>query len=1039
MITFRIKGIVKEEETGLPLPGLFVKSYDKDLLFDDLLGSAITDTEGIFDIICESSDFRDLFEKKPDIYFKVFKCDRTTLIHDTKRAVRWNQDRISEHEILIPWIEIHAHTETEVLLTGDNGEARNEFSTGESLTIQVKGLRPGYAHDFSLSMDGKALFTSTFISNRYGDIEPTVLWPQMGLDDPNSKARFTPEEATVRWDGASYSLNISMGRETISTSTFKINDAVHTPIVIVSEKDGRLLNGFEVGTHPLMLTMRNLPFGGDIRIYMVPRQYDWQVGNPFQPVLFSNGEPAVLEVSLREGGVQQTIEFARAEMLMPGAYDFIVRPVRYGFEEDELLAVLPNDVIGSRRVTGLVIREAFWLAKPVLGGCVNRIPISGHSISGSPYFRYADTFTVGEDVWAGLDPGIVDPNNISKMCALYVIESKDAAAWSNNSLTHLPVLGGNANTIKRKLQAGCMNADKSLVWPNAMLPGEYDIVADFGNNTSDASLFVPDHAYNTPLDIIDGYFVAGFRIVKDPGTMQDFNHAGNWNYIQTDVDAMPGLSGTVTVQDEAGQYHSSTVPTIINRQLRLKANVFFPADAPGITDPASISSNQPNYPLIVIIHGNGHDYTSYDFLLEHFAKNGFIAASIDVRYFNGSFDSHGMGGQGRAEALFPHLNVINTKFGSNVQNNIGIMGHSRGGDAVVKAARINQQQALGHNINAVIALAPTDQYGTEVLGGAWSKPYFVLYGSRDGDITGGIWVSNYTVPQTGFAHYDRANGSRKSMCFVYRATHNGFITDNHDAPWDGDAIADMEPVTTQQAFTKAYMNAFYRWHLKNESQWTGMFAGEWTPGSVSSTGAIFYIQYHDTTTKIVDEFEGAVNWQASTIGGTVDHAGTLPVNPGEGKMSAAVIAGLDQKSPHDTQGMKIKWNNTGDKLVFTIPPAHKNVSAYSVLSFRVTQKTDSADNPSNQTQNFRVALKDGSNNERAVRVSPFYVIPFPDHRPNHAHSKSAMLTVRIPLKSYRIVCAGLNKVDLDDIASLTFLFSEKTTGEIEIDNIEFSN
>jgi dienelactone hydrolase len=642
-------------------------------------------------------------------------------------------------------------------------------------------------------------------------------------------------------------------------------------------------------------------------------------------------------------------------------------------------------------------------------------------------------------VWAGLDPGIVDPGNVSKMCALYVIQSKDDPGWMNNSLNHLPVLGGNANTTKHKLQAGCMNANKILVWPNAMQPGEYDIIADFGNNTPDANLFVPNDQYNTPLDIIDVYFVAGFRVVEDPGTMQDFANVGNWNYDETVVNGM-GLQGTITVQDENNQYHSSGTPILVNRQVRMKAHVYFPADMPGVTDPAQISAVKPNYPLIVIIHGNGHNYTTYDFLLQHFARNGFIAASIDVRHLIGGVEAHGMGALGRANALFPHLNILNTKFGVKVQNNIGIMGHSRGGEAVIKAARLNQQQGLGNNINAVISLAPTDQYGTEVLGGLWTKPYFVLYGSRDGDINGDIWVAGYTVPMTGFAQYDRANanGSVKSMCFVYRATHNGFITDNHDAPWDGDLEANMEPPATQQTITKAYMNAFFRWHLKNEVQWDGMFKGEWAPGSVSSTGAKSYIQYHDTTVKTVDNFEGAVNWQASTIGGTVDHSNTLPVDPGEGKMSAAVIAGLDPKSPHDTQGMKIKWDNLNDKLMFSIPAAHKDISAFSILSFRVTQKVDSPDNPVNQSQNFRVSLKDGTNNERAVRVSPFYDIPFPDHRPNHSVSKSAMTTIRIPLKSYTIVCAGQVQVNLQDITTVTFLFSEKGTGEIEIDEAEFS-
>ena len=150
-------------------------------------------------------------------------------------------------------------------------------------------------------------------------------------------------------------------------------------------------------------------------------------------------------------------------------------------------------------------------------------------------------------------------------------------------------------------------------------------------------------------------------------------------------------------------------------------------------------------------------------------------------------------------------------------------------------------------------------------------------------------------------------------------------------------------------------------------------------------------------------------------------------------------AGLDPKSPHDTKALKVRWDNSGDHLLFSIPAADKDVSGYSVLSFRVTQKIDSAENTANQAQNFRVSLKDASNDERAVRVSAFTDIPFPDHRSNPLLSKSAMNTVRIPLKSYTIVCAGLAKVDLQNVVSLGFVFTERPTGEIEIDDIEFTN
>ena len=95
-------------------------------------------------------------------------------------------------------------------------------------------------------------------------------------------------------------------------------------------------------------------------------------------------------------------------------------------------------------------------------------------------------------------------------------------------------------------------------------------------------------------------------------------------------------------------------------------------------------------------------------------------------------------------------------------------------------------------------------------------------------------------------------------------------------------------------------------------------------------------------------------------------------------------------------------------------------------------------NPANQGQNLRVALKDSANNERAIRVNAFSEIPFPDPHP-FGYTKSALKTVRIPLASYTIVCAGQVAVDLQNVVNLSFVFSENATGEIEIDEVEFSN
>ncbi len=46
----RIVGTIVEEESGKPLAGLQVRAFDKDFLFDDKLGTAVTDAAGSFTI-----------------------------------------------------------------------------------------------------------------------------------------------------------------------------------------------------------------------------------------------------------------------------------------------------------------------------------------------------------------------------------------------------------------------------------------------------------------------------------------------------------------------------------------------------------------------------------------------------------------------------------------------------------------------------------------------------------------------------------------------------------------------------------------------------------------------------------------------------------------------------------------------------------------------------------------------------------------------------------------------------------------------------
>ena len=97
---FRISGRVTEKESGLGVPGLIVRAFDKDMFFDDLLGSVTTGSDGSFEIQYLRSDFSDLFEAKPDIYLSVY-APPIRWLADTKESVRWNAGADEQFTIVL--------------------------------------------------------------------------------------------------------------------------------------------------------------------------------------------------------------------------------------------------------------------------------------------------------------------------------------------------------------------------------------------------------------------------------------------------------------------------------------------------------------------------------------------------------------------------------------------------------------------------------------------------------------------------------------------------------------------------------------------------------------------------------------------------------------------------------------------------------------------------------------------------------------------------------------------------------------------------
>src|SRR5262249_35864421 len=128
---------------------------------------------------------------------------------------------------------------------------------------------------------------------------------------------------------------------------------------------------------------------------------------------------------------------------------------------------------------------------------------------------------------------------------------------------------------------------------------------------------------------------------------------------------------------------------------------------------------------------------------------------------------------------------------------------------------------------------------------------------------------------------------------------------------------------------------------------------------------------------------------------------------------------LDAHSPHVSAGGNLAWQSSAGIYLTAVPAAAKDISAFTTLSFRVTQKYESPRNPAGQPQDFHVRLTDTHGKSRAIRVSSFAEIPYPYVRGYDQLVKSAMNSVRIPLASYTIANLGAQDVDLASVASVS--------------------
>src|SRR4051794_23561868 len=143
---YLIVGRVISRTSQQGVPNLRVEAWDKDLIVDDLVGSAVTDDEGAFRMEFESSYFRELFsDRQPDLFFKVF--DGSKLVKSTEDSILWNVDAGETGVVIEVDVEIkrtHAFGsrdpfEPHLIPVEPEADARHELKLARARNPQPEG------------------------------------------------------------------------------------------------------------------------------------------------------------------------------------------------------------------------------------------------------------------------------------------------------------------------------------------------------------------------------------------------------------------------------------------------------------------------------------------------------------------------------------------------------------------------------------------------------------------------------------------------------------------------------------------------------------------------------------------------------------------------------------------------------------------------------------------------------------------------------------------------------------------------------------
>lgn len=364
------------------------------------------------------------------------------------------------------------------------------------------------------------------------------------------------------------------------------------------------------------------------------------------------------------------------------------------------------------------------------------------------------------------------------------------------------------------------------------------------------------------------------------------------------------------------------------------------------------------FPLALIVHGNHgmEEYSDpgYAYLGELLASQGIIAVSVDQNYINGTWsgDFRGKEMATRAWLLLEHLRLWRDwnetpghRFAGRVDmDNIALIGHSRGGEAVSIAYAYNSLPHFpddatvgfdyGFDIQALVAIAQIDhRYPRRVE--LEDVNFLALQGSYDSDESAFHGLRQFNRIALSDDEY-----RFKAGLYIHGANHGQFnsIWGLEDASPPAAWGLNLDPIigsVSQQKVAKAYVAAFLAATLKDDLSYLPLFrdprrAAQWLPD------LIYVQQFTDSTFVPIATFEEDLDVTTATADDVELAAYGMTLWREE------ELKHRDERL-QGSSGVVLGWNGAEWPVYgITIPPEllPDDMSGNSVLSLSITASTE---------------------------------------------------------------------------------------------------